>query len=60
MAKGGHKREREVKIDKCSLPRVQELMKMHLLLEMGVAYTSFMTVMRPLSLFPPPYCHYAS
>jgi hypothetical protein len=34
-------------------------MNMHLLHEKGVAYTSFMAVMWPLSLFPPPYCHYA-
>jgi hypothetical protein len=32
---------------------------MHLLHEKGVAYTSIMEVMRPLSLFPPPYYHYA-
>jgi hypothetical protein len=57
MAKGGHKRE--IKIEKRSLPRVLDHMNMHLLHEKGVAYTSFMAVMRPLSLFPPPYCHYA-
>jgi hypothetical protein len=56
MAKGGHKRE--IKIDKHSLPRVWDHMNMHLLHEKSVGYTSFMVVMRPLSLFPPPYCHY--
>jgi hypothetical protein len=57
MAKGRHKRE--IKIDKRSLPRVKDHMNMHLLHEKGVAYTSFMAIMRSLSLFPPPYCHYA-
>jgi hypothetical protein len=55
MAKGGHKRE--IKIDKCSLPRVLDHMNTHLLREKGVAYTSFVAVMRPLSLFSPPYYH---
>jgi hypothetical protein len=32
---------------------------MHLLHEKGVAYTSFVVIMRPLRLFPPPYYHYA-
>jgi hypothetical protein len=57
MSKGGYKRE--IKIDKCSLPRVYDLMNMHLPHERGVAFTSFMAVMQPLSLFPKPYCHYA-
>jgi hypothetical protein len=57
MAKGGHKRE--VKIDKCSLPRVYDHMNMHVLHEKGAAYTSFMVVMQPLSLFPQSYYHYA-
>jgi hypothetical protein len=57
MAKGGHKRE--IKIDKRSLHRVYDHMNMHLLHEKGVAYTSFMAVMRPLSLFPPLYCDYS-
>jgi hypothetical protein len=33
-------------------------MNMHLLHEKGVAFTRFMAVMRPLSLFPPLYYHY--
>jgi hypothetical protein len=57
MAKGGHKRE--IKIDKRYLPRVYGHMNIHLVHEKGVAYTSFVAVMRLLSLFPPPYCHYA-
>jgi hypothetical protein len=57
MVKGGQKRE--VKIDKHSLPRVQDHMNMHLVHEKGVAYTSFMAIMWPLSLFPKSYCHYA-
>jgi hypothetical protein len=32
---------------------------MHLVHEKGVAYTSFMAIMRLLSLFPKLYCHYA-
>jgi hypothetical protein len=35
MAKGGYKRE--IKLDKCSLPRVYDLMNMYLLHEKGVA-----------------------
>jgi hypothetical protein len=56
MAKGGYKRE--IKVDKHSLPTVWDLMNMHLLHGKGVAFTSFMMVMRPLSLFPKSYYHY--
>jgi hypothetical protein len=34
-------------------------MNMHLVHEKGVAYTGFMAIMRPLSVFPKSYCHYA-
>jgi hypothetical protein len=56
MAMGGYKRE--IKVDKHSLPRVKDLMNMHLPHERGVAFTSFTTVMWPISLLLKSYCHY--